>query len=142
MGVALAAAAISPASAKPPIGATDLFGIAYAMGPALSPDGRAVAYLKEWMDPKADTYRSQLWLSDFEGRSQRAASDEADDVAEPRWSPDGRTLAFVARSDVADEARQIYISRQPMAPGAVSGRCPPIPIASHGRQTARASPSS
>ena len=74
IGAALAAAAISPASAKPPISATDLFGIAYAMNPVISPDGQAVAYLREWMDPKADTYRSQLWLSDFAGKAQRAAA--------------------------------------------------------------------
>jgi dipeptidyl aminopeptidase/acylaminoacyl peptidase len=81
IGAALATAAISSASAKPPVSATDLFGIAYAMSPVISPDGKAVAYLKEWMDPKADTYRSQLWLSDFAGKSQRAASGEADDNA-------------------------------------------------------------
>lgn len=109
IGAALTAAVISTAFAKQPISATDLFGIAYAMNPALSPDGKTVAYLKEWMDPKADIYRSQLWLSDFAGKSQRAASGEADDVAEPRWSPDGRGLAFVARSDVTDEAPQIYV---------------------------------
>ncbi len=111
IGAALAAATISPASAKPPISATDLFGIAYAMSPVISPDGKAVAYLKEWMDPKADTYRSQLWLSDLAGKSQHPASSETDDVSEPRWSPDGRRLAFIARPDEASstEARQIYV---------------------------------
>lgn len=102
--------------AKQPITATDIFGIAYAMSPAISPDGKTVVYLKEWMDATADTYRSQLWLSDFAGRTQRPASAETDDVSDIRWSPDGSQLAFVARADAAtsktlstDSARQIHV---------------------------------
>ncbi|PYR40406.1 MAG: hypothetical protein DMF93_11190 [Acidobacteria bacterium] len=55
-------------------------GIVY---PAISPDGRRVAYAA----------LGDIWVMDAEGAPRRLTSDAALDTA-PAWSPDGRSLAY------------------------------------------------
>jgi Tol biopolymer transport system component len=62
-----------------------------AANPALSPDGRTLAFDASWAGP----YR--LWLSDVRGRNPRQVTSDASEAVahlRPRWSPDGRHLVF------------------------------------------------
>lgn len=58
-----------------------------------SPDGTLLAYV---LQPKS-TGRSTLHVMDLETRDSRRIGSWAFDYAQPRWSPDGRRLAFVRR---------------------------------------------
>jgi Tol biopolymer transport system component/imidazolonepropionase-like amidohydrolase len=55
------------------------------MHPAVSPDGRQIAFAA----------LGDLWLMPVDGAPHRLTSDPAFDTA-PAWSPDGRSLAFVS----------------------------------------------
>jgi dipeptidyl aminopeptidase/acylaminoacyl peptidase len=67
-----------------------------AEDPRLSPDGRRVAWVRRWMDPRTDRYRSAIVVTDMaSGVSQQVTPGDALDTT-PRWAPDGRTLAYLS----------------------------------------------
>jgi len=78
----------------------------YLSSPRLSPDGRAVAYVKRVADWEAGSKRYELWLADADGGRDRAWSTEAANASHPRWSPDGERLAFL--SNRLDGGNQVF----------------------------------
>ena len=72
----------------------------------LSPDGRFIAYVLRVADREQNSYRSAIWLADTEsGKQERISSgDELD--AQPRWSPDSRSIAFTAGGGLAPPGRK------------------------------------
>jgi dipeptidyl aminopeptidase/acylaminoacyl peptidase len=131
--------AVSPAAALAgdrPWTSDDVLGLRVVSDPRVSPDGQLVAYVVESLNGAKDAYQTDVWLVPAAGGEARplAASPVGDD--QPRWSPDGKRLAFLSerprpgvKEDEADEARrQIWLIRPdggeaaPLtaAPGAVS----------------------
>ncbi|WP_230466339.1 alpha/beta hydrolase family protein [[Actinomadura] parvosata] len=78
----------------PPMGLDDLHRFAVPADPALRPDGGAVAYTLTTTDVAADENRTEIWLAAPGAEPRRLAQGSA-----PRWSPDGRTLAFLRPVD-------------------------------------------
>ncbi len=65
--------------------------------PRISPDGRLVAFTVKAVAPGHDGYRSAIWLADVDGtRPARQITLGTKQDAHPRFSPDGRTLAFLS----------------------------------------------
>ncbi len=84
-----------------PIVATDLLKLKQLESPAISPDGRWVAYVVRAIAPKPETkddwiYQSHLWLAAADGATppRPLTSGTASDSA-PTWSPSGDRIAFV-----------------------------------------------
>ncbi|HVQ95927.1 MAG TPA: S9 family peptidase [Mycobacteriales bacterium] len=81
--------------------------------PSLSPDGRRAAVAVTRLDLDADEYRSQLWLLDTTGGAEPRPLTHGPRDSAPRWSPDGRWLAFlrVASTDSPGPASkpQLYL---------------------------------
>jgi dipeptidyl aminopeptidase/acylaminoacyl peptidase len=96
---ALAAISATPAAAQS--GETRLSLDAFmrletVMDLALSPDGKTVAYVVAVPDSAADRHRSALRIVAVDGVTPLSLGDSTDDD-QPRWSPDGRLLAYRSR---------------------------------------------
>lgn len=81
---------------KRPLTAEDLLRIRVPGDPRISPDGQKAIFTVRGIDSDKNTYRSHLWLVDLAGGrpARRFTHGEVSD-ATPRWSPDGRQIAFV-----------------------------------------------
>ncbi|HEV2472175.1 MAG TPA: DPP IV N-terminal domain-containing protein, partial [Chthonomonadales bacterium] len=91
-----------------PINAEDFQNIVLVSDPQISPDGRNVAFVARRTDMKKGKYYSALWMADVESAASRqfTGGGEICDTS-PRWSPDGKRLAFL--SDRAKPLSQIYV---------------------------------
>ena len=82
----------------------DLYRLRVATEPRLSPDGRFVAVTLQTVAPAFDGYRSAIWLVPSEGGEPRQVTLGARRDRYPRFSPDGRTLAFLSdRRSILEE---------------------------------------
>ncbi|GAA1941981.1 serine hydrolase [Nocardioides hwasunensis] len=79
----------------------DLLDLAVPSQPALSPDGRQVAYVLRTLDCDADRAVDQLWLADTSGDAPPRRLTHGPSDTAPAWSPDGATLAFLRDGRVA-----------------------------------------
>ncbi len=104
--LAVLALAIPVAAQKRRITEKDLLKFKWVADPQISPDGRRVAYVLVEVNQKEDRYDTSIWLLDTAGGAPRRITAGPRDGA-PRWSPDGRTLAFT-RSTGSDP-QQIYL---------------------------------
>src|SRR5687768_896769 len=71
--------------------------------PRLAPDGKRAAVVVTTIDLDANAYRSRIWLVDLEnGRPPVPLTPEGGRHVHPRWSPDGRQLAYLETCDDED----------------------------------------
>jgi dipeptidyl aminopeptidase/acylaminoacyl peptidase len=88
----------------------DLYRMRIATDPRLAPDGRSVVCTLQHVAPARDGYRTSIWRVELDADGSPAAAPErltlgAKHDSSPRFSPDGRSLAFLSdrRSAVEDE---------------------------------------
>ncbi|HEV3232725.1 MAG TPA: S9 family peptidase [Candidatus Dormibacteraeota bacterium] len=79
-----------------PLRPDDFHRIRLAEDPRISPDGRQVAYVLVEVDAERYRYRLSIRVLDETGEERTLTGP---DDAGPRWSPDGRWLAFVRRPE-------------------------------------------
>ncbi|HEV2284698.1 MAG TPA: hypothetical protein VGR80_01550, partial [Steroidobacteraceae bacterium] len=93
--LALLAAVPLAAHAGRPLAPEDWYRFHAVSSLRIAPDGAAVAYLVTSYDKDSDESVAHLWLSDWSGRESVQLT-RGESVSEPRFSPDGRYLSFLA----------------------------------------------
>src|SRR6185437_15440918 len=73
--------------------------------PQVSPDGKWVAYVVATPDMQANHSMSNIWIVPANGGEERQLTRSGSD-SRPRWSPDGKQIAFLSSRD---GATQIYV---------------------------------
>jgi len=86
-----------------------VYGLKQASDPQLSPDGEWVIYGVTTTDEPSGKRESQLWLSRRDGSERRQLTHMGTANGAARWSPDGRSIAFV--SDRGESAALYLLSR-------------------------------
>ena len=81
----------------------DIFDFVWVANPQLSPDGTRVAFTRVNVDEKRTGYESSIWTVSISGGETPVRMTNGRHDGQPRWSPDGKQLAFVRGGD-KDEA--------------------------------------
>jgi dipeptidyl aminopeptidase/acylaminoacyl peptidase len=85
---------------KRPLEPADLYKLRLVSDPQISPDGRRVAFVLKQMSDEKNDYVSNIHIVDLEGSCRQFTVGDKDSA--PRWSPDGKYLAFLSgRKDKA-----------------------------------------
>src|SRR4029450_9484561 len=85
----------------------DLYALKDVGDPQLSPDGQWVAYTARPLDAKDDESDSDVYMVPFAGGAPVRLTASKKSESTPRFSPDGRYLAFLA--DREGKHTQVYL---------------------------------
>src|SRR5580698_6243840 len=77
----------------------DVFALQWVEDPQVRPDGKAVAYVRMSYDIMSDRPQSTLWLMDIDTGTQTPVASGPGSHLSPRWSPDGKRLAYVSSAE-------------------------------------------
>ncbi len=87
------------AAQQRPLALDDYYRVEQVTSPAISPDGRWVAYVRGHTIEAENRRRTEVWLLPFDGSAPaRRLSDSMVNASDLRFSPDGRLLSFTATS--------------------------------------------
>jgi dipeptidyl aminopeptidase/acylaminoacyl peptidase len=106
--VAAATTAVHAQLALPKVAPTvdQVLSLKRVASPAISPDGRLVAYTVRETNWDDNAYETEIWIADSGGGTPRQLTNAKKSSRAPAWSPTGTRLAFI--SDRSDKS-QIYV---------------------------------
>lgn len=106
----LVCAAGGMAQAQRPMTLVDIINLPIVNDPQLSPDGRQVLFVESRADWKADRRITHIWKINVDGTGLVQMTTGQAGENNPLWSPDGKTIAFVARRGTEPDAvNQLYL---------------------------------
>jgi dipeptidyl aminopeptidase/acylaminoacyl peptidase len=101
-----------PTTRKRPAQPDDFYLLKNVTDPQVSPDGKQVAYCLSWPDKEANETRFAVYVAPTDGSTRARRFTQGNKDHSPRWSPDGRYLAFVSDRGAKP---QVYLA--PLAGG-------------------------
>ena len=113
IGLSLFAGSLfAQAPAKRQLTADDVYRMEEVGGPQVSPDGKWIAYTVTGVDREADKLRSAIWMVNWEGTQDYQITHGPDSDTSPRWSPDGRYLAFLSARPAEGKSQVWLLDRR------------------------------
>ncbi len=106
--LALPLAAQTPT--RRPVTIDDIHSFKDVDDPQLSPDGQWVAYTVTVVDTARDERNSDIWMTSWDGGTTlQLTHTPKESESTPRWSPDGRYLAFLSGRGDDEGADQLWL---------------------------------
>jgi dipeptidyl aminopeptidase/acylaminoacyl peptidase len=102
-------AALLAQTAKHPLKIDDLARFHDVRDPQISPDGLWVAYVVSTVDVKEDKSNAHLWMASIDGKNDRQITFSQDSENSPRWSLDGKYLAFTSSRPGPAKGSQVWL---------------------------------
>ncbi|MBK7993760.1 MAG: PD40 domain-containing protein [Blastocatellia bacterium] len=103
LALMLALALVASAQAPTGLKVNDLFKFKRVGDPQVSPDGKTVAYVVTTYDRDTNKRTSQIHLTTVADGSVEVLAESAGKEGRPRWSADGKQLAFISSRDGASQ---------------------------------------
>jgi dipeptidyl aminopeptidase/acylaminoacyl peptidase len=108
LSCSVATPAALPGQALRPMSFVDILNMPLLQDPQLSPDGRQLLFVMLEADWRANRPVGHIHRIDADGTNQTQLTFGERGESSPRWSPDGRVIAFLTRRE-GDAANQIYL---------------------------------